>query len=91
MRYNRKRHKTLEILAPKFIQTRTGRELGGDFHIGTDFSVLREKLKCSQEECEIIFASLFTNEEVQFTDYKVDGLALTKIGFSAFSDFKYIK
>ncbi len=91
MRYNRKRHKTLKILTPKFIQTRTDRGLGGDFHIGTDFSVLREKLNCSQEECEIIFASLFTNEEVQFTDYKVDGLALTKTGFSAFSDFKYIK
>ncbi len=52
--YNRKRHKTLEILSSKIIEFGTTK-VGSNFVLGVSFEELQEKLNCNKEKCEIIF------------------------------------
>lgn len=90
MNFNRKRHKTLKILSKKYIQFESG-QTESNFILGTDFKDLRSKLKCDKNKCELVFAPLFTNVEVEYTNVGVDGLSLTQIGLTAFVEKKYSK
>ena len=61
------------------------------FILGVDFKELQSELNSDRNTCEVIFAPLYNEKEVEFTDVGVDGLFLTQKGLASFSQKKYIK
>lgn len=90
MNYNRKRHKTLEILSSKRIQFDSG-QIEPNFILGVDFEDIKSLLNTDRDTCEIIFAPLYNNNEVEYTDIGVKGLFLTQKGLTSYSEKKYLK
>jgi hypothetical protein len=88
MRYNIKRHKVLEILSERRVKFDTG-QFSWD-SLGVDFSELEEKLNVNRDEIGLILASLYSNEEVEYTDVDVEGVFATQKGLSAYSESKYL-
>lgn len=85
MNFNRKRHKTLEILSYRRIQFDSG-QMDSSFVLGVDFKEIGSKLNVDRNTCEIIFASLYNQKEVEYTNVGVEGLFLTQKGLTSFSE-----
>jgi hypothetical protein len=90
MNLNLKRHKTLEVLSIKRIQFDSG-QIDSGFTLGVSFEELQSELKSDREKCEIIFAPLYNENEVEYTDVGVKGICLTQKGLTSFSNKKYVK
>ena len=90
MNFNRKRHKTLQLLSVSRIQFDSGRT-EKDFKLGVSFEDLQKELKCDLDTCELIYSTLYFEKEVEHTNTSVYGLFATQKGFTAYSDKKYIK
>lgn len=91
MRYNRKRHKTLEFLSDNFIEFESG-ERKPNFKLGKSFEDIVFELKIDAKITEQIFSRLYLDGEVKFTNaHWKNGLYLTQKGLSSFTSKKYLK
>lgn len=88
LRYNIKRHKTLELLSAKRILGESGQL---NEPLGVKYEDIYSYLNCNEKEGVLIFSRLFLEKEIAYHNaYGVKGLCLTKEGLTAFSNKKYI-
>jgi len=90
MNLNRKKHKTLELLSVSRIQFESG-EMDSETKFGVSFEDLQSELNCDRKESELVFSTLYSNEEIEYTNVDVEGLISTRKGLTSFSEKKYLK
>jgi hypothetical protein len=90
MKYNLKRHKTLEILSNNRILFNSPNP-GKNFKLGVSFDIIEDKLNCDKNTCELIYSELYNCGEIKAVNHSFVGLYLTQEGLTSFSSKKYIK
>lgn len=89
MNFNRQRHKVLKLLSISRIQFDSGRR-NADFKLGVSFDDLQKELNCDLDTCELIYSTLYNENEVEYTNTAVIGLISTQKGLKSYSDKKYL-
>ena len=82
MNFNRQRHKVLKLLSVSRIQFDSGRKKA-NFKLGVSFVDL--------DTCELIYSTLYNENEVEYTNTAVIGLISTQKGLKSYSEKKYLK
>ncbi|WP_028123009.1 hypothetical protein [Epilithonimonas tenax] len=90
MDYNRQRHKVLKLLSVSKIQFNNGNR-NSDFKFGVSYDNLQKELKYDADTCELVYAKLYQEGEVEHTNTAVFGLQATQKGLSSYSEKKYLK